>query len=252
MKKIAHIVNPVKVSPDNKSYLYVAQPVTFQSMLVARDRVDSNTQVELFTAQYPEDREIIPKKFNITSDLEKSIHDFHDFKDKSRKLPRIKDIIDKLYRNSDADIFIYTNTDIGVKPDFYIKVLEIYEQGIDGFCINRRDIPKKVGGILMNETQLETIYKQKGYPHPGIDCFIFKRDIVPKLELANVFVGYPPVGLVLKEQIQKHSKKFYWFKNLSLTFHLGRDATWMKKTPTNNEYWSQNKKEGNKVLSFRV
>jgi len=76
MIRIAHITNPVKVEPDNSSYLYVAQPVTFQTMLNAKvyaETLHSDLQIKLYTVQYPEDREIIPEGFVILPDLKKAV-----------------------------------------------------------------------------------------------------------------------------------------------------------------------------------
>ena len=62
----------------------------------------------------------------------------------------------------------------------------------------------------------------------GIDCFIFKKETVPSLKLGNVFVGYPPVGLVLKTQIEALSENFCWLKDRKPTFHLGSDWVWKR------------------------
>lgn len=228
--KIAHIINPVNVSPDNPNYLYYAQPVTFRSMLNAQQYAhEHNIEVELLTTQYPEDKHIIPKGFNITSDMDKSVHDYIDIPDKSKKLPRLIDIIDKLYNNSDAEILIYTNVDIGLQKEFYKFVYDKIIEGYDGFCINRRNIPIKKNDITLNEKNLETIYEQKGESHPGTDCFIFRREIVPKIKLNNMFIGALYFGTALRKEIEKNSKKFFWYKNEYLTFHLGNERHWLNK-----------------------
>jgi len=109
--KIAHIINPVKV--EKTSDLYVAQPITFETMRRARDFAAGRVEVTLYTAQFKEDREFIPSIFNKTRDLERSVLDLGTFKIK-RKLPILKDILDRLFQASDADYFIYTNTDFGL------------------------------------------------------------------------------------------------------------------------------------------
>lgn len=240
--KIAHIVNPVKVKPDNPSYLFLAQPVTFKSMLTAKNMASHKVDVELYTAQYEEDRSIIPHGFTITPDLTKSIHDFTNFKNKAKKLPRIIDIINRLYHYSDADYFVFSNSDIGVKPDFYTKIKNQIDQGVDGGCIHRRDLPKSLPkpGVL-NVNNIERIYKVKGAAHPGHDCFFFKRDIVLKMRMGNVFVGYPPIGMVFRNEVRRLSTNFKeYHSNTDLTFHLGSDRSWKKGTETNDEYHNKN------------
>jgi len=54
----------------------------------------------------------------------------------------IQDILNRLYDESNADYFIYTNVDIAVMAHFYVSVSKIIELGYDAFVINRRTIPK--------------------------------------------------------------------------------------------------------------
>jgi hypothetical protein len=39
-------------------------------------------------------------------------------------------------------------------------------------------------------------------------------------------VGFPPIGQVMKSQVEKYSNNFYWEKEKNLTFHLGSDLAW--------------------------
>lgn len=247
--KLAHIINPVKVDSNNSSYLHIAQPITFQSMLQAQYEAhrfkDMDIHVDLYITQYHKDREIVPKGFIILPDLDKSTLDFHTFKTGNRELPRIRDIIDRLHESSSAEYFVYTNVDIGLQKNFYIYVVTLINKGFDAICINRRNnIPKYLNGFgILDVSQLEIIYKQKGEKHRGTDCFIFRRDIVPILNLGNVFVGYPPVGKALREQIQKNSERFIWVKNKRVTFHIGKDNPRNMKMSIHIEYTEYNKRE---------
>jgi hypothetical protein len=63
---------------------------------------------------------------------------------------------------------------------------------------------------------------------------------VPALKLGNVYIGYPPVGLVLKTQIERNSARFKWLKDERLTFHLGSDRAWKK---AGDPYWDTNVSE---------
>jgi hypothetical protein len=241
---IAHIINPVKVGPDNPSHLYVAQPVTFQTMINAQNYAKGVVDVKLFTAQYSEDREIIPDSgFVITSDLEKSIHDYAELKNKSKKLPTVNDIIKKLYNNSNAEYFIYSNADIAVRKNFYVVLSKLINSGFDAFCIHRMDVMKEIPDIgILDVSLLEVIYRLKGETHPGHDCFVFRRDIIPNMDCGNVFVGYPPIGAVLKNEIKVNCRRMGELSSdVNLTFHLGKDQSWLPKSKNNKEYKILNK-----------
>ncbi len=251
--RIAHIINPVKVPDNHPSYLYYAQPVTFQSILNAKKYADNHKHllidISLFTAQFAEDREIIPQGFTMTSDLTKSIHNFVKFQNQTKKLPRIKDIIDKLYEHSDAEYFIYSNADITLDQRFYVRITKMLRGGYDAMCIHRCDVPKKIAGFRIVAENLDRIYHMTNRDHPGHDCFVFKRSIVPSIDTGNVFVGFPPVGAVLKKQIYKNSKKFMEINSsYRLTFHLGNDRCWQDGTVNNNNEY----KLKNRILARHV
>ena len=143
MLKISHIINPVLV-PES-SDLHVAQPVTFETMRIAKEFAKNQVEVELYTAQYPEDRELIPDFFNKTKDLDRSILDTGTFQ-KKRKLPLLRNILDRLNNSTDADYLVYTNVDISVVPSFYVAISSIVISGYDAFVINRRTISKAFTG----------------------------------------------------------------------------------------------------------
>ena len=182
--------------------------------------------VELLAVKHESEEVALPPEFIQAKDINKYAWEYIDELKEftpSRPLPRVYDIIQSLYDHSEAEYFIYTNLDIGLYPNFYVIVNEYISMGFDAFCINRRDLPKEYKGILLNETTYELCCMIEGVKHVGIDCFVFKREIVPSLKLGNVFLGYPPVGKVLKTQIEVNSKNFTWIKDEKLTFHLGSD-----------------------------
>ena len=126
MTSFAHIINPVSVPPG--SDLFRAQPITFASMTIARDFARGQAEVTQFTAQYPEDRHMVPDGFVLTPDIEQSVLDVGTFQ-VPRKLPLLKDILDRLYQSSTAEILIYTNADIALLPHFYAAVNELWQEG---------------------------------------------------------------------------------------------------------------------------
>ncbi|MGK7947995.1 MAG: hypothetical protein AB4368_04115 [Xenococcaceae cyanobacterium] len=222
MVKIAHIINPVKIK--KHSDLFVAQPITFQTMQTAQKLAQQQgITVELYSAQFPEDRGIVPDYFQKTPDLTRSILDIKSFRN-SRKLPLIKDILDNLYNSTNADYLIYTNVDIAVMPHFYLSVAEIINQGYDAFIVNRRTI-----GSYDQIEKIPLMYSKIGGSHAGYDCFIFSRDAYPKYVLNNTFIGSVPIGFALAANLICNAQNFKLFTALHLTFHLGSDGAWKQK-----------------------
>jgi hypothetical protein len=219
MLTIAHIVNPIVVPPS--SDLYVAQPITFETMRLAREFAANTLKVHLHSAQYAEDRLAVPHFLKMTPDLERSIIDIAPVVGK-RRLPLIKDILDRLYESSNADYFVYTNVDIGLKQDFYLAIGGIIGDGYDAFSITRRTVSSRFQRI----EDIPQIYLDKGTAHPGWDCFVFARRLYRRFRLENVCLGVPPVGRVLLCNCIRSAKQFKIFKDEHLTFHIGDEGTW--------------------------
>lgn len=236
---ISHIVNPVNVS--QTSDLYIAQPVTFESMKRAKEFSKGIVKVSQYAVCYPEDDSIVPTFFRKTKNLERSILDEGMFK-KYRKLPVLKDILDRLYVCSSADFFIYTNVDIALQPYFYAAVKKIIDQGHDAFVINRRTLPAE----FENVAQIPLMYSTMGKSHIGHDCFVFRRNAYPEYILGKVGVGIPFVGRVLIWNLLANAKKFKEFKDLHLTFHIGEDKKWQD--PKFKDYNDFNRGEATRVL----
>lgn len=239
MLKIAHIVNPVQVAPS--SDLYIAQPVTFETMRIARKFSLPGIEVIQLTAQYPEDHAIIPEGFQRTADLERSILDIAAFK-VPRKLPLIKDILDRLYQECEADYLVYTNADIALLPHFYRAAAAIIGQGCDAFIINRRTIP----GIYRSSAEIPLMYAELGEAHKGWDCFVFKRALYPGFDLGTACIGTGWIGRVLIANMACLAKRFKIFEDLHLTFHIGDEKSWQ--APQYGDYLAHNRSQCKKIL----
>lgn len=234
MRKLAHIVNPVMAA--GTSDLAIAQPITFETMRKARDYAEGRVKVELYTAQFPEDQPVVPSDFLPTPDLDMSVLDVGVFR-RSRKLPMLKDILDKLYDATDADFLVYTNVDIGLQLHFYPTVARLLEAGYDAFVINRRTIDARFDKL----DELPLMYASLGNAHPGWDCFVFRRSVFPNYDLGRVCIGAPRCGLALLANLQVHANRFAEFKKLHLTFHRGDDRSWSD--PSAGDYAAFNTRE---------
>jgi hypothetical protein len=240
MKIIGHIINPVIV--DKSSDLYEAQPITFETMRRARDFALNVVEVRLVTAQYLEDRPLVPEWFQPTPDLERSILDMGTFR-QERKLPLLVDILDRLYTAApEADYLIYTNVDIGLMPYFYTAVNHMTDMGFDAFAINRRTIGKEHDDLK----KLDLMYCEIGEQHPGYDCFVFKKSLYPTFKLGTACVGANWIGRVFLVNLISHAGNFKIFDNSHLTFHLGDDRSWQD--PDLNDLHEHNEEELHRIL----
>jgi len=225
--KIAHIINPVKVSPDNPSYLFYTQPLTFKSMYESKLYAESNNNnlsVYLYTINYPEDNEIIPDYFIKLPYLSSSTLNSYSSLSK-KKLPFIQEIFDSIIQNVHADYIIYTNSDIIVHQNFYNFITKyIYNYFYDFMIINRRDnIPKFINNIRLDSSHLNLIFSIEGEKHPGKDCFVIKKSILKKINMKNMFIAYPPWGKILTNYLIYLSNNYKIFVGEYLTYHLGND-----------------------------
>lgn len=217
--KVAHIINPFKVS--QSSDLYFAQPVTFETMKAAKKFTGEEVEVELLSVCYSEDYEVVPAYFTKIGNLNRSVLDIIK-PEKKKKLPLIKDILDMAFHNTEADYLIYSNVDIALMPAFYKAIKKIIEDGYDAFVINRRTIKNNYNDIK----DIPLMYAETGEPHPGFDCFVFKRDMYKHFNLGTACVGANWIGRVLIANLITNAVKFRIFDNLHLTFHIGDDRSW--------------------------
>lgn len=230
----AHVVNPVDV-PES-SDLFAAQPVTFETLRRAQAAAAGEVRVSLFSAQYPEDRRIVPPWIQPLPDLERSVLDVATFH-RPRKLPLLRDILDRLYEAAAADFLIYTNVDIALQPYFYTGVRALIDEGYDAFVVNRRTIST---GYRFPDA-LPRMYAEIGERHPGYDCFVFRRELYPRFELGRACVGANWVGRVLYANLACTADRFAAFTNLHMTFHLGDARAW--RTAENEPFDAFNNEE---------
>lgn len=233
MTSIAHIVNLFQAP--SGSDLILAQEVTVRSMERAKEFAKGAMDIELLTCQTVADRHLVPDTFRLTKNLERSILDKGTFQ-KKLELPILRDILDRAVNESEAEYIIFTNVDIGLQPDFYVKVKQFIDEGHDAFMINRRRIPAKFDSA----DQLDSMYTEKGLPHPGFDCFVFHRDLYKKFALADVCIGVPFIGITLSQNLFCFANNPKVFTDEFLTFHIGLEI-FKKRAP--KEFWKYNQQE---------
>lgn len=243
--KLAHIINPVKVTP--ASELYVVQPITFETIRVAKEFAKEFTKekvaVELFSICYEEDCGFIPSFFTQVPNLQRSVLDFGQFS-KPKKYPLMADVLWALYNASDAEYLIYTNMDISLMPQFYLSVADLLKEGYDALMINRRGISTKYKSI----DELPLMYSDYGMPHPGFDCFVFRRELLDKLILENICLGVSFSETALAHNFIAFAEKLKLVDDLHLTFHIGTEVM----PPLDEEYYWHNRNEYEKKIYPRL
>ncbi len=216
MNSVAHIINPFVADPS--SDLYTAQPLTFESMLQAKQNGRGIIDVELLSAHFEEDASVAPSGFKSTKALERSVLSRHAFQ-KPVRLPLLSDILQRLYEESDATYLIYSNVDIGLYPGFYIRVNELINEGYDAFIINRR----RLEASYTESSQLSAIYRDEGKSHPGFDCFVFHRNLFPQFKLEGICIGVPFIEIAFSQNLFALAKRFTLIEHEHLTFHIGME-----------------------------
>jgi hypothetical protein len=233
-----HVINPVIV--DQSSDLYIAQPITFETMEKAKSYAEmEGVSVDQAAVFFKEDEDLIPNSFSKCSYLERSCLDFQTF-EKQRKLPLLQDILTKAYEHSDADYVIYTNVDIALMPHFYVTAKKLMDEGYDAIKIFRRTLSSEYESV----SDIPNMYADLGENHPGTDCFIMKRSLIEKIDLKNIVVGCMYVAHALNANLHAFSDKTTDLTTHHLTFHIGDDRTWANQ----NEYSEYNSAESDKMF----
>lgn len=232
----AHIINPYWA--ETGSHAARIQEVTLHALADAR-KAARNCRVELLAAQLADDHFTTPDGCRATPHLERSVCDLHSFSTQ-QKYPLIADILKRAFDASDAEFIVYTNMDIVVQPYFYDGLVQLLRDGADALIINRRRIPD----TGQTAADLPLVLAEVGRSHPGFDCFVMHRSLVPKLLLDGVCVGVPFLEASLLYNLLAFSKDCRIMEHLHLTTHLGLEVM----PARDAEYHRYNQERFNAIL----
>jgi len=232
--RVAHFVN---FMPRDTTH-HADQRVTIASMIRAFDvarREPKGPCVEMHTLGYDDEwGRRVPRDeslFRRTRGLVSEAYDVYeldklDVREPRKRLPLMSELLGIMYESTAADVVVFTNADIGVQPDFYLKVEKHLQyngpsSAPRSMSINRVEIPESNLGVDNLDTILH-LGKQKRQNHAGHDCFVFERRSIPFLQLylRGIFVGYPPVGSKLVDAMNCVSR-YRLISGKHITFHLG-------------------------------
>jgi len=241
MIRIAHVVNPVDAKPP--SDLVTAQPFCYKSMTDARRLAKKIVEVDLCAVYYPEDECMVPDGFRKLRPLGNSIGNMRNFTVK-RKLPLFRDILDRVYHESDADYIIQTNCDIILMPHFYQFVVRLIEKGSESIIINKRCVP----AIYRDVKDLPEVLSEIGTPHNGYDCFIYPRDKYKHFVIGDICMGTPWSETTLAVSMAAYCNLTV-LRNAIVTKHIGDSRTWLAANLT--DYRLHNAEQFAKVV-FKI
>ena len=212
-------------------------------MVAAKNFSTQSHQILQCTTQFEEDLEIIPDYFFKLSNLEKSVLDVNPLL-KSKKLPLIKDVLNKIYEIDNCDYCIFSNVDIALMPHFYDYVFQSIDKGHDAIVINRRRLTSDYKSI----DELSFMYSDLGKSHPGFDCFIFKKELLDFFILDDICVGISFLEAALIHNIFSFAKNPLYIPDAHLTFHLGMDVL----VERNNAFYGHNRKVFFKIIYPKI
>lgn len=197
----------------------IAQPITLESMRQARLFAGPDSDIKFYVTHFEDENLELPSEFSSLSYLTRSVLDLnHNLL--GRQLPLIGDLFSKTEEMDEFDYLLFSNMDIGLMPSFYLSVQHYIQQGHDAIVINRRRLSKKYTSV----NQLPEIYADLGLSHPGFDCFVIKKDLLPKFILDTICVGIPFLEASLVHNIIAFSTNPKWVTDAHLTFHIGLDV----------------------------
>lgn len=234
---MAHLINPYACLPETPEHK--TQQLVLQSIVNAHENSAQKEQVRLFAAYYHTDQCKVPYNFTLLPPLTRSVADIKSFKTR-KNYPLMADLLHALYNHTNADYFVYTNMDIILMPFFYDVVFSYIQQGYDAFAINRRRISK----YFLNNHSLQEIYAEIGKSHPGFDCFVFRRTLLPHFIMKNICIGIPFVEATLIYNMVAFSNRFRLFPDKHLTVHIGMEVMPRR----DKEYFAHNKQEFQKYI----
>jgi len=233
---IAHVVNPY-LAPVGSDAERI-QSVTLRSLADAVSFCHDE-RVDVLAAVFEEDVAAVPSGVRLTSFLERSVLDHGSFTREVR-YPLIAEVLQRAFDASEADFIIYTNMDIIVQPFFYRAVTQLLRDGTDAVIINRR----RIADLGQTADDLPMILAEVGRSHPGFDCFVIHRALIPRLQLEDICLGVPFVEASLLYNLLAFAKNCVIRPVLHLTTHLGLEVMPDRDT----EYHRHNKERFEHVL----
>jgi hypothetical protein len=245
--RITHILHPFE-NPHSEHHK-ATQELTFETMRVAARTALPSVPVRLVCVTLPGEAHVVPPDFIAAPPLSRTVLDMAQFRT-PRRLPLLFDILENGLSLSEQpaaipdceDYVVLTNADIHLQPHFYLSIVDLISAGYDVMTINRRTIP----GCAPRLSELPLMYGETGSDHPGVDCFVFPRQMYAAFVRNNACVGMLNVMRGLVFNLAVNARRYLVLTRARLTFHIGDDRTW--DNARYDDYRRFNMEESKKVV----
>ena len=219
-----HIINPFPAKPESEHA--VASAITYASLERAvADARAGGLEVEVRAVVLPGDEGAIQAPATLAGRLSRTVQDLRTLRP-VRPLPLVKDVLEIGAKGAATSHLIYTNMDIAVQPDFYLRLDRLIQGHFDDavpFIVYRRNIDKR----FSNPSQLEEMYAAPGTVAHGYDCFVFPRAYLDEIDVGNCCIGSAHFDYLLFMSLDAVSGfRAARVQEPALTFHVGNDLAW--------------------------
>lgn len=200
-----------------------------QSMRIAAEFVfkSCGKQPHFLGISNYEDLSLVPPDFESLC-IQKKAPDIPDSLQmpKGSQLPGLFDILAAIQKSRiEATHIVFTNADIHLQPWFYVVVQKFLEAGFDSLIINRRTIHRE--SPAPSVLAMELLMAESGTTHPGMDCFIFPKHWLSRMEPTSAIIGRGAVMRSLLFNLVAIAEKLVVLSHTQLTYHFGDDRPWM-------------------------
>merc|ERR1719265_185471 len=146
-----------------------------------------------------------------------------------RQIPFPADLMRTLQAEApDATFHMLSNVDVGVVPDFYRWMVEENKETDQAVDVLKVMIPSMCDGKFLGLDLPRTYEMVSNLPqtHPGHDMFMWPGRHTPMMiqKTGDVFLGYAPVGTVIKSAMEAQPGGMKLLQGYHVTFHFGREG----------------------------
>jgi hypothetical protein len=222
----SHIINPFPAREGSEHS--IASAITFASLRRAvAEAAAAGVDVEVRAVVLPGDEEAAEEPSTLSPRLTRTVKDLYTL-EPSRPLPLIADILEKGAEGAQGAYLIFTNMDISVQPNFYVRLRELALERFSAgapFIVYRRNIDAS----YHDPAQLSEMCAASGEIAYGQDCFVFPRAYVEGLDLGDCCIGTAHFDDLLFMNLDAVSGfRAGRVADVPLTFHIGNEIGWAR------------------------
>lgn len=241
MMLFTHIFAPYSLAASSLAAAEVG--IVYESWQLAAARAArKGMEIDFLACTFAEDQSAVPGFARASSPLR---HYALDTRTGSH-LPTVGEVWEKAFAEGNGSFVVFTNVDIGLQPDFYLKVHALLSKFEKEHAMQGLTSPTtvleftRVQSVALRPGEaipsLDAVLAAPAGRHPGHDCFVVPRARIPEqLRTGGLVLGMPPWGTMYHLALERDEHlNFHFVQGTSTdryTFHTGVDA--------NKESWSK-------------